>query len=519
MSCVRGIAGVILGLTAALCAAGQALRPPYQLPVLNFEQDSDGYYSNVSDEEYLRYMWDSFVALNWPARAGARGEPDIAAAAPALSFPVVWETLPQPQEVFLPQQQWADYPEWEQIASRPAGLSVDQAKALCEGYRPGEDIVLYDVNQPNVTIRSGPVAPLMDQQRRYVRYQVAMNRAFFEYVRANNYFDASVQERAVRASQQAQFKGQATPPTGAFKPLPFDHGSHPGMLEIKSAWRVLDPEFDKAERYYSRPGFILRPDRSHCERAPAGVGLVALHIHRMTRLSHAAATFEQVDNVEIMDPEMARGITPSFNPGIGNDTQSNLWPPYGMRGFDGKLPPLITAASSLPPRELRQPNNISRATPVPEAVRKINHDYQQRHAGTPLGYYHLINAQHARSGCRMRETGNFSQPRQWMPSTCPQPNTHTLVNAALESYTQLVNPFTDQPYNYSCQDCHVHARPCGFSGENRPELTFRHEFMVMSYLLSKAKFPGQLTSPDGYSCNNPATQPPGRSTSDQQEAY
>ncbi len=509
MVCIKCALVGLLSLVYMQCAAGQPERQPYQLPVLNFDQDSDGYYLNVSDEEYLRYMWDSFVALNWPAKAGLRGEPDIAAVAPALTYPVVWETLPQPQEVFLHQSKWKHYPRWEQIKTRPAGLSLEQAKAMCAGYQPGHDIILYDINQPNISIRSGPVAPLMDQHRRYVRYQVAMNRPFFEYVRTNNYFDASVQKQAVRISQLAQFKGQTDRPEGAFEPLPFDQDTQPGMLEIKSAWRVLDPLLDNPDRYYTRPGYILSPDRRHCDRAPAGVGLVALHIHRTTRLSHAATTFEQIDNVEIIDPGKAHDISPSFNPGSSYDTQSNLWPPYGNRGFSGTLPPLITTASILAPRERRQPNNISRATPIPKAVRNVNHEYQQRYMDTPLRYYHLINAQHASSICRMRETGNFSQPRQWLPSSsCPQPNTTTLINAALESYTQLINPFTEQPYNYSCQDCHSHARPCGFAGVNKPEMLYRPEFTVMSYLLSKAKFPGQITSPDGYSCNNAATQPP-----------
>ena len=488
--------------------AAEVARNAYQLPVMTFAKDAGGYYVNVSDEAYLRYMWDSFVALNWPAEAGSRGEPDTAATRPASRYPVVWETLAKPQEVFLPESEWANYPVWNKLSRLPAGLSLEQARDLCQGFSADDDIILYDINQPNVSIRSGPVAPLMDQHRRYVRYQVAMNRPFFEYIRANHYYDADRQVAAVRVSEQARFEGGQKTPRGAFVALPFDTDDQPGMLEIKSAWRVLDPEFDEPARYYSRPGFILSPDRTRCERAPAGLGLVALHIHRLTRLSHAAATFEQIDNVAILDPEGSKGVQPSFNPGTGNDTQSNLWPPYGNRGFSGALPPLITADSSLPPRERRQPNNVSRATPIPEKVREVNREYRARHADTPLQYYHLINAQHVRADCRMRETGDFSQPREWLPVTCPRPNTRTLINAALESYTQLVNPFTGQPYNYSCQDCHSHARPCGFSGPVTPELTLLPEFVVMSYLLSKAKFPGQRTTPDGYSCNNPATRPP-----------
>ena len=503
------IAGLVTTLTVFFSAASayESTPAPYQLPVLEFKKDKQGFYQNVPDSDYLRYMWDSFVALNWPA-SGQRGEPDKSARKPASRHPVVWETMASPQEVFLPSSNWVNYPMWADLTPLPAGLTLKQAVKLCKGFSEKNDIILYDINQPNISIRIGPVAPLMDQYRRYVRYQVAMNRPFFEYIRQQQYFNAENQIKAVRVSELAQYKQNTKPPKGAFVPLPFDQNGEPGMLEIKSAWRVLDPQYDQAERYYARPGFILSPDRQSCTRAPAGLGLVALHIHRLTRLSHTASTFEQIDNVAILDPATAENVQPSFNPGTSNRTQTNVWPPYGNRGFQGELPPLITAASKLPPQHRRQANNISRATEIPDSVRIVNREYQQRYKGSPLRFYHIINAQHVRADCQMRETGDFSNPKIWKPSNCPQPNTATLINAALESYTQLVDPFTNQPYNYSCQGCHAEARPCGFAGPSKPELTFKPEFMVMSYLLSKAHFPGQLTTPDGYSCNNPATQPP-----------
>lgn len=498
---------VILISLTSVQAQHKSSVEPYVLPVINFSKDSQGFFVNQSDEFYLRYMWKSFVALSWAAKPGTRGVPDRQAGMPASHSPLVWETLPQPQEVFLLSKFWDNYPDWENIPYLPAGMTVLDAEILCKGFSAKRDIILYDINQPNITIKDGPVAPLIDQYGRYVRYQVTMNRTFFEYVREHEYYDAQIQLTAVATSEQAQYEQQTKPPLGAFVALPVDQGKQPGMLETKAAWRVLDPQFDDPGRYYTRLGFVLNPDRTRCERAPAGVGLVALHVHRLTRLSHVASTFEQVDNVAILDPQTPAHIQPSLNPGISNLVQQNIWPPYGNRGFSGDLPPVITAKDNLPPSQRRQPNNISRATPIPSAVRAMNREFQQRYVDSPLRYYQMINTQHVQSECRMRETGNFSKPQQWQPVTCPQPNGKRLINAALESYTQLVNPFTNQPYNYSCQDCHAHARPCGFVTVNKNQLTFRGEFMVMSYLLSKAKFPEQQQVAGGYSCNNPATQP------------
>jgi len=494
-------------------AKEQDQRPEYLPPVVNFEKDANGFYINKSDAFYLRYMWQSFVALSWsnvPNKTGQykyRDNPDRNNKIPASKSPLVWETYPQPQEVFLLPDKWDNYPDWENIPDLPVGMTVQQIKKLCSGFQINKDIVLYDINQPNISIRIGAVAPLIDQYGRYVRYQVTMNRSYFDYVAKNQYYDASVQKTAVNISQQAQYQGSQQKPKGAFNPIPFDQGKTPGMIETKAAWRVLDPRFDVPSRYYTRPAYVLSPDKTECEMAPAGAGLVALHIHRITRLSHVASTFEQVDNINILDPNTPDNIHPSFNPGHRNLTQQNIWPPYGNRGFLGPLPPVISAMDKLPPRQLRQANNISRATAIPPSVRAINRVFQDKYKNSVLRYYQMINVQHVRSECKMKLTQDFSKPMQWLPVTCPQPNGNRLINAALESYTQLVNPFTNQPYNYSCQDCHAHARPCGFTGEIKNELTFKPEFMVMSYLLSKANFPNQLKAVAGYSCNNPATQP------------
>ncbi len=502
---------IYIGLLSSIFITASAQepyqRPDYRLPVANFEKDNKGFYVNKSDEFYLKYMWQSFVALNWPNSEIKRDAPSKSSQLPASQSPVVWETYPQPQEVFLLPSQWGNYPDWENIPDLPAGMTVKKIKALCRGFSEKKDIVLYDINQPNINIRMGAVAPLIDQHGRYVRYQVTMNRSYFDYVRENQYYDANVQQEAVNVSREGQFLGFKQKPEGAFVPLPIDHKKTPGMVETKAAWRILDAQLDDPSRYYTRPAYILSSDKTTCNKAPIGVGLVALHIHRITRLSHVASTFEQVDNVNILDPETPDNIHPSLNPGISNLAQQNIWPPYGNRGFSGPLPSLITAKSTLSPRQLRQPNNISRATEIPPAVRAMNREFQGKYKKSVLRYYQMINVQHVKSECQVKLSDDFSAPMIWQPSTCPQPNTHRLINAALESYTQLINPFTDQPYNYSCRDCHSQARPCGFTDELSNALTFKPEFMVMSYLLSKAKFAGQLKPVSDYSCNNPATQP------------
>lgn len=66
----------------------------------------------------------------------------------------------------------------------------------------------------------GVVAPLMNQHQRYARYQVTMNRSYFEYVAETQYYDAGVQEKVARISQNLQYGGQLKKPKNPFLPLP-----------------------------------------------------------------------------------------------------------------------------------------------------------------------------------------------------------------------------------------------------------------------------------------------------------
>src|SRR5436190_23824353 len=62
----------------------------------------------ATDDDWLRFGWDSFVAVNWPAdnrwpAAGAGGKPDKATTIgdpQAAARPAVWQTYLAPGQVF-----------------------------------------------------------------------------------------------------------------------------------------------------------------------------------------------------------------------------------------------------------------------------------------------------------------------------------------------------------------------------------------------------------------------------------
>ena len=71
MHWVAHLGWIVGGCLTATLAVAETRHPDYQLPVLDFEQDAEGYYVNVSDEAYLRYMW-GFICGVELAREGTR---------------------------------------------------------------------------------------------------------------------------------------------------------------------------------------------------------------------------------------------------------------------------------------------------------------------------------------------------------------------------------------------------------------------------------------------------------------
>jgi len=496
------LAALLLAVPAVLATATEAearsadenqepqveLRHLGTVPLMIFDETSDSAtIHNKTEEGYIDYAWRSFIALNQPAQSSAQGlHPKRGS--DLSDRPVVWETWPQTGQVFLPSCNWDDYPTWDELQeTRPLWPDPTCASPLPQPRPCPQDgsIVLQAINQPGLSIRHGAVGPLADQTGNYVRYQVGLNRTYFEYVRANKYYQADRQLPAT------------------FEDLPHDLPGKPGMIEYKSAWKVLDSGEDRSRFYRRKAHFEALPrprpseplDPPDACTGPKPVGLVAFHIHRRTAFGHVAMTFEQVDNVEILEPaRLARGAMPSFNPGLFSADP----PPYGPRGFQGQKPDLVSY-ESCPEQGFNcvtngPTRNVSRATPLPVRVQQANARYQalMHRAGSVLQHYQLIGVQHARSDCS-RDWVNG----KWSPG-CPSPNTDVLINAALESYTQLVN-LQGQTQNYSCRGCHQHARPCGV-GWDTVEV---YEGSLMSYLLSKAK--GADTTFDdaarGYNCN------------------
>jgi hypothetical protein len=367
------------------------------------------------------------------------------------------------------------------------------------------------VNQP-YTHANVPTGPVVDQNKNYLRYEVTVNQTYFNYILNFQYYSADKQKEAVKNYLDYAWAESKRPPgddpryfqpvpTGVESYVPTTDYAQQGLVEVKAAWKVLQLEGDNPDipqRYFRRMMKMPLPGGGSEEKL---VGLVGFHIHRVTPNGHLPSTFEHVDNVELFpnrfDP-LPLPRTPSLNPGRrprydGDDfNHKPFWPSYpngyevdGLSGQPGIIPKAFLKDDVMPPVEQRPTINISRSTPIPLEVRKINREYQERLRNSVWRYYQLIGTQN-RSGTENNPSVEDNPflgpgiPNRDLGPGIPGPqfsNTTNLVNTTLESFTQP---------GFSCARCHINAFPQGVGAFPPYEDQFE-PLHVMSFILLSAK--------------------------------
>ena len=78
----------------------QALRQA-QATSLNCQPPSTAPATNASQDLFDQYSWQLFIAMNWPAQARQRGDPDCSKQ-PGDPGYTVWQTYKTVEETFLP---------------------------------------------------------------------------------------------------------------------------------------------------------------------------------------------------------------------------------------------------------------------------------------------------------------------------------------------------------------------------------------------------------------------------------
>ncbi len=458
-----------------------------------------------ADADWLRFGWDSFVAVNWPAdnrwpAPGDGGKPDksMTIGDPrAAGRPTVWQSYLAPGQAF--RDNGSDPGDWNSPVA-PFTMTPDPERPgtplpVLGGF--GEKSIYFLTQSPDIGLMLFDLAttpnPVVDQNGNYVLLEVRLNQSEFEYFRRTRYYDTCAQ---VSATGSGQF--EYLPATGAAS-LP--DWARQGAVEIKTSWRILDRTRDIPSRYFTTRASFLQPNGK--VSAPVTLGLVGMHILRNTpnsKSTWAWATFEHIDNVRITEkPVPARPdgtpLSPSFNPGpagaepaytFGFDTAGRF--DYSLLSSPAAYynpvtaPAMIGKGDVLPRTPADRPVNLSRIVPGRDAVKAINAEYQSKLRGTVWQYYELIDVLYPTTGgiSEVRKPDNTSwNPKLWT-------NTPALVNVTMESYLA---------YKYStwtldnCQSCHYDATPQAAKGvTSLPQ--------VFSYLYRRAT-PSAPVGPGG----------------------
>ena len=301
---------------------------------------------NVVQRAVDIFAWQEFIALNWPAEAGERGEPARKKPFTAPG-PRVWETWKETSEVYLPGGN--EPPPWGAHEPIPEACQGEpHIKILVRQHKVDE--VLHDVFQPTKADGTLP-GTLTDQHGRVVRYEIRMNRVLFEYVRNQGLYNAVKQARAAAV-----------------------HAPN-GSVLIKAAWRELGP--GEEGRFYTAEAWVSdHPNRSVARYHRCKVGLVGLHV--MTKTPSAPqwiwSTFEQVDNV--------RGAKPSFsNPSCTHCLTNRQTQPG--------IPNQVTRIIPIPATD---PNCAAHGQAV-DNVHQLNLAVQKGLGDSPFRDYELVGAQ------------------------------------------------------------------------------------------------------------------------------
>ncbi|HEY0159328.1 MAG TPA: hypothetical protein VGF28_18725 [Thermoanaerobaculia bacterium] len=329
------------------------------------------------------FAWRTFIALNWPANAN--GQPDPAKTPADSATSRVWEFYRESGTVFLQDGQrpapWEGSRQW-----------VSAASEAREGDAPARQLWMQAKGDPEPQAHprleesiQAFTGPLVDQNGKWVRYEVLMNRTEFDYLYEHQLYSLEGQI-AFTANTMVDF------------PANDGNGRH-GAMEVKLAWKQLGAN-DDPKRFLVREALV-----SHMIADASGkfvsskptletMGLVGMHIAVKTRSAPTWvwSTFEHVDNVAANDLEKdsrGRRIRPLFfNPDLPvkpvNVLAAKNAAPDGKGNFTSWSEPLTTS-----------PTQVLRVLQIAPATAELNREVREalRNANSVFQYYELIGTQ------------------------------------------------------------------------------------------------------------------------------
>jgi hypothetical protein len=427
--------------------------------------------TNPPQSSWTTLAWQTFVALNWPSAvpatsSGIAGLPNpqlsIGSTSNGAMIPTVWLTYRSVANTLLPGAQ--DPGAWQtNPVALPAGCAAMTAPyTVSTGFQPMLLNLVSKFKSPvapsNSDEASGP--PLIEQSGWFITYDIRLDQSEYAYIQQNGYYNAATQQSAETSNGHLQ----PIPRTGAGMPALANFGA----LEVKAAWRILDPVKDAKiiPRYFTQAGYFLQQDATTCQ-GPNLFGLVGMHILRLTPTTPATwfwSTFEQVDNVT-PPPQgglatLAAANTPNGNCGSGTYNQApTQYPSNKNIPWTGNATPVV---------------NVCQVTNIDPAVAAINTTWQNNLQGTVWANYQLIDT--------INPSVQGGPAYSFAISTATI-NTNIMANTTMETYLQGDGAGNGQ----SCMDCHACATPQGAAGSSTCAGSSSNQ--VFTFVLSNAGMP------------------------------
>lgn len=357
--------------------------------------------ASSSQQEFDLYSWQMFIALNWPAQAGQRGQPDCSRMI-GNAGPVVWQTYKDVEEIFLPN------------AVNPGPWNSPIAP---EQIRTINIAALKNTSVANA-VDQAVGGWLIDQRGNPTYYQISANETSYNYIVNNDFYNANV----VAKANNIKFPNFAT--------------------EVKASWRMLTAA-DDSSRYLTMKAQVAefnQQGQPTGNTVSATLGLVGLHIITKAKgyPQWIWSTFEQVDNVPAKVQKNGQWV---------NNPQNGVF--YSF--FDASVPAANlnqspcnwqqqgTELLCVPKTGMtfQTPNPLDRVTPLAAATQQLNSAVQMTLSTTLYKYYQLVTTQ------RPLMPDNPGNP-------LGQPTPALSANVTMESYIQP---------NSSCMNCHSMATP------------------------------------------------------------
>jgi hypothetical protein len=476
-------AGAMLGLAvfAGSAEAQEGKKCPTAIPVVSgFPTPcGDGSTGGVDLAAGATYAWQAFIAVNWPANAGQRGQPDAAQKFGA-SGATVWLTDRAKVEVYPgnasatvpphgvalnngvpvngPDFGYGDKPEY---FYSPSAVGTEDGRVRpCPGqpevaqpaWVPVDETTEIGNNQTYAGVLS-PVDPKgLNSKPRLIRYAVKMSSAVYGKVVTGQYwYNTGTPPLSVATANytKALTAGESADPATPFVNFTPAAANDPTGYEVKSAWRPLTATELKSRRFFtSTVRYYEENPQGHACWREGTWGLVGMHLLTFTEAAPWGiwATFEQTDNI------LTAGGKPTEDADGKVIAQTNALPTSPALASNPDVPaPVVTKTGDycrVPGARLFFRENPSFHTlpaagdicvntrwhPIPAGIIQTNaiahasiSSYSGA-AGSPWLYYKLVNVQATPVDINQANNPRFSTPQSY-----------SLANSVIETDYSLGN--------------------------------------------------------------------------------